>query len=302
MYEELLESCRLCPRECGVNRNKGERGYCGAGKNARVALVSLHKWEEPCIAGENGAGTVFFSFCPLRCVYCQNSEISDGGKGEEITTERLAQIFAEEEERGAEVLDLVSPTHFTPQIISALGEAKKKGLKIPVVWNTSGYEKTQTIELVAPFVDVFLPDLKYFSEEKANAYSSAPDYFAVASKAIERMVELKGEPQFSKSGIMTRGVLVRHLVLPSLRAESKKIVAHLWESFGDKIYLSLLRQYTPLHRASEFKELKRKLTTFEYESVTDFAAEIGFTRCFVQEKESASSKYVPVFNGDGVKK
>ena len=296
----VLEHCTLCPRQCGVNRLAGERGYCGAGRLARVALVSLHPWEEPCIAGNTGAGTVFFSHCSLRCLFCQNAVISHEENGIDVTEERLAEIFLEQQERGAATLDLVTPTHFAPQILSALRMAKSRGLTLPVVWNSSGYEREESIRAIADAIDVFLPDLKYIDEKSAADCSDARDYFSYASAAIKAMVGAKGAPVLREDGILERGVLVRHLILPGKRKESMRILDWLWTTFGNKIMLSLMGQYTPMYRAAEIKGMDRTLTTFEYESVVNHALDLGITRCYVQERGAASEEFVPKFDGTGV--
>ncbi len=297
---EALEHCVLCPRRCGVNRLEGEHGYCGAGRLARVALVSLHPWEEPCIAGKNGAGTVFFSHCILRCLFCQNAVISHEEYGIDVTEERLAEIFLEQQDRGAATLDLVTPTHFAAQILTALRMAKVQGLTLPVVWNSSGYERAEIVGALADEIDVFLPDLKYYDEKSAAECSDARDYFSHASTAIEAMVEAKGAPVLRENGILQSGVLVRHLILPGKRKESMKLLDWLWEKFGDRVLLSLMGQYTPMYRAAEIKGLNRKLTTFEYESVVDHALDLGVTHCYVQERGAASEEFVPKFDGTGV--
>ncbi len=298
-YMELLKNCCLCPRNCGVDRLHGEKGFCGAGENPRLALVSLHPWEEPCIAGENGAGTVFFSHCNLRCVYCQNSEISHGGKGREVTVERLGEIFLEQEARGAATLDLVTPTHYVPQILEALDLARKKGFHLPVVYNSGGYETEETLELLQGYVDIFLPDLKYAERESAEKYSRAGDYCKAAFKAIQRMYEIAG-PLDMDEGILKRGVLIRHMVLPGHRHESMKLLKRIWETFGEAVGLSLMSQYTPMFRAEEYPEINRRLTSFEYDSVVDYAYDLGFRHCYVQERRAASEEYVPNFDGSGV--
>ncbi len=298
-----LAHCTLCPRACGVNRLAGERGYCGAvGEKVDIALVSLHPWEEPCIAGKNGAGTVFFSHCSLRCVFCQNSEISSEGKGIAVEVPRLAEIFLEQQERGAATLDLVTPTHYAPQIAEALRIAKRNGLAVPVVWNSGGYETEELIDALDGFVDVYLPDMKYIDKESAARYSHAEDYFENAEKALRAMVQQTGAPKLDAEGVMQRGVLVRHLVLPGRRKESMRIIDWLWETFGDNVLLSLMNQYTPLYHAKDYKEINRTLTTFEYDSVTDHAAELGIEHCYVQEGKTASKKYVPCFDFRGVRK
>lgn len=297
-----LAVCRLCPRGCGVNRLQGAHGFCGAGRYAHVGLVSLHAWEEPCLAGEKGAGTVFFSGCNMRCAFCQNYEISRENFGITVTEERLADIFLEQEERGAATLDLVTPTHFAPQIAAALRLAKAQGLSIPVVYNSSAYETVDTIKSLAGLVDIFLPDLKYMAEDAALRYSSAPDYFKTACAAIRRMREIAGRPVFDAKGRMQRGVLVRHLVLPGRRKESMKILDWLWQNFSDTIYISLMNQYTPMGDLSKVPELKRRLTTFEYESVVDHARSLGIENCYIQQGGTVSASFVPHFNGRGVEK
>ena len=293
--EDLLECCTLCPRRCGVNRNAGACGFCGAGSAVRVARTMLHRWEEPCLVGAHGAGAVFFAHCTLRCVYCQNHAISHEGRGREMDAEELAAAFLELAAEGAATLDLVTPTHYTPQILSALTQARAKGLTLPVVWNTSGYETTENIARLAGTVDIYLPDLKYATEESGRLYSCAPDYAAVVWDALAAMVAQVGSVQFAPDGRLLSGVLVRHLVLPGHRHESIALVRRLWETFGDAIQLSLMRQYTPLYRAAEFPPLHRRLTTFEYESVVAAARELGMERVYVQGAEAVGAQYVPDF-------
>ena len=255
----------------------------------------LHAWEEPCLVGTHGAGAVFFAHCTLRCVYCQNHAISHEGQGVEIDEDALAARFLSLEREGAATLDLVTPTHYTPQILAALTQARAKGLTLPVVWNTSGYETTENIARLAGTVDIYLPDLKYATEESGRLYSCAPDYAAVVWDALAAMVAQVGSVRFSPDGRLLRGVLVRHLVLPGHRHESIALVRRLWEEFGDAIQLSLMRQYTPLYRAAEFPPLHRRLTTFEYESVVAAARELGMERVYVQGAEAVGAQYVPDF-------
>lgn len=295
-----LESCELCPRRCGVNRTTGV-GFCGAGEKICVALVSLHKWEEPCLVGENGAGTVFFAHCNLRCVFCQNFEISHGGRGEEISVERLAEIFLEQQARGAANIELVTPTHYVPQICAALDLAKARGLDLPVVYNTNAYENLSTLEMLRGRVDIFLPDLKYFDDALATDFSGAPNYFTTATAAIRRMFELVGAARFDAAGNMIRGVIVRHLILPNCRRDSFKILDWLHENFGDRVFISLMSQYTPVFRAAEFKKIARRLTTFEYDSVVNHALDLGLTNCFVQIGRTADEKFIPRFDMTGVR-
>lgn len=270
---------------------------------ARVAKASLHPWEEPPIAGfegSQGAGTVFFSGCNLRCVFCQNYEISHYEKGQEVTNEELGEIFLRQQARGAVTLDLVTPTHYVPQIIEAVAYARARGFDLPIVYNSSGYEAVDTIKILQGTVDVYLPDLKYYAKDLSQEYSQAGDYFSVAAKAIKAMAEQAGAPQLDDRGIMQRGVLVRHMVLPGARHDSMKLLDWLWENFGNSIYLSLMSQYTPMYRAGEYKHLKRRLTTFEYESVAEYAEKLGFTQCFVQQRSSADIAYVPDWEDNGL--
>nr|WP_314806379.1 radical SAM protein [uncultured Selenomonas sp.] len=293
--DDLLTHCTLCPRQCGVNRRAGARGFCGAGREVRVARTMLHRWEEPCLVGAHGAGAVFFAHCTLRCIYCQNHAISHEGSGTEMRTEELAARFLTLQREGAATLDLVTPTHYTPQILAALTQALAEGLTLPVVWNTSGYETVENITRLAGAVDIYLPDLKYANEESGRLYSAAPDYAAAAWDALAAMVAQVGAVQFAADGQLMRGVLVRHLVLPGHRHESIALVQRLWTAFGDAVQLSLMRQYTPLYRAAEFPPLHRRLTTFEYESVVAAARELGMERVYVQGAEAVGAQYVPDF-------
>ncbi|WP_196593180.1 radical SAM protein [Pectinatus sottacetonis] len=296
-----MKRCSLCPRQCRVSRNDGDLGFCGAAIEPEVALVSVHKWEEPCISGKKGAGTVFFSHCNMRCVFCQNYEISANGYGIRVSEERLAEIFLEQQQRNVECIELVTPMHYAETVVKALAKARKKGLCIPVVYNSNGYESADTIELFADYVDVFLPDLKYFSDVPAVKYSNAPDYFKTASAAIKKMFSITG-PFVMEDKMMKKGVLVRHLILPWLYKDSIRIVKWLWENFGDNIYISLMNQYVPMYRAKEFSKINRKITTYEYQKVIDAALELGIKNCFVQERGTSSKKFVPDFNGQGVKR
>ena len=293
-----MKGCELCPRRCGVDRTKSF-GYCRAGSEPKLGLVSLHQWEEPCLVGENGAGTVFFSHCTMNCMFCQNHEISAGGFGIEVSIGRLAEIFIEQQSRGAANIELVTPTHYTNQIIDAVSIAKKHGLTLPIVWNSNGYERVETIDRLRGVVDIYLPDLKYLDDRAAVEYSNAPRYFDYASRAISAMVEQIGRPVFD-GDLMKRGVLVRHLILPNRRRESMKIVEWLYQNFGDDIYISLMNQYTPMFRAAEFGKLNRRLTTFEYQSVIDHALKLGVRNCFIQVGRTASKEFVPVFDGTGI--
>ena len=242
-----MQNCTLCPRLCHVDRTKNY-GVCHASDKVEIALVSLHQWEEPCLSGTNGAGTVFFSHCNMRCIFCQNHEISTEGKGFPVTIERLAQIFLEQQTRNAHCLELVTPTHYVLQIIEALKLAKKQGLSIPVVYNTSGYERVEVLEMLKDYIDVFLPDFKYYSPDTAKEFSHAPNYPQVVKEAIDKMFELVGKPQF-KDNIMQKGVIIRHLILPWYYKESMEIVKYIWEKYHHDVYLSLMNQYTPMYKA-----------------------------------------------------
>ena len=298
---ELLKECRLCPRECGVNRLEGQRGRCGAvGETVKVARAALHYWEEPCISGSRGSGAVFFSYCPLGCVYCQNREISRGDAGKEIAVSRLAEIFLELQGKQAHNINLMTPTHYVPQIILALREAKEKGLSIPVVFNCGGYEKPETLKLLEGLVDVWLPDFKYVSTEHAAKYSGAADYLENAKAALSEMVRQAGKPVFDIHGIMTRGVIVRHLVLPGMSKESKKILRYLHRTYGDRIYLSIMSQFTPLENVRDYPEIDRTVTESEYENLLDFAVNIGIENAYIQEGGTADESFIPPFDCEGV--
>lgn len=298
---ELLKECRLCPRECGVNRLAGQKGRCGAvGEKVKVARAALHYWEEPCISGSRGSGAVFFSYCPLGCVYCQNREISRGDAGKEIPVSRLAEIFLELQGKQAHNINLVTPTHYVPQIVLALREAKEKGLSIPVVFNCGGYEKPETLKLLEGLVDVWLPDFKYVSTEHAAKYSGAADYLENAKAALSEMARQAGKPVFDIHGIMTRGVIVRHLVLPGMSKESKKILRYLHRTYGDRIYLSIMSQFTPLENVRDYPEIDRTVTESEYENLLDFAMNIGIENAYIQEGGTADESFIPPFDCEGV--
>jgi putative pyruvate formate lyase activating enzyme len=296
----LMKECTICPRNCKVDRTKGNRGYCRETDKLVVARASLHMWEEPCITGTNGSGTVFFSGCSLGCVYCQNYNISNGMSGKEITTERLAEIFLELQSKGAHNINLVTPTHFVVQINDAIVMSINKGLKIPIVYNTSGYEKVETIKMLEGHVSVYLPDLKYMDQNIAKKYSNCQDYFKHASKAIDEMVRQTGEIEFDEDGMVVKGVIVRHMTLPGYLEDSKNIIRYLHETFKDKIYLSIMNQYTPLTEVSKYPEINRKITDDEYEELVDYAVGIGVENGFIQEGETALESFIPDFDNEGV--
>ena len=292
-------ACRLCPRRCGANRLTGV-GACGVGAGLRVARAALHHWEEPCISGTKGSGTVFFSGCALRCCFCQNYPISAGAFGRDISVERLAEIFLELQGQGAHNINLVNPTHYAPPIAEALRLAKARGLTLPVVCNSGGYDSPAVLAALDGLVDIYLPDLKYRSQQASAAYSGAADYFAVASRAIPAMLAQVGPPVFDGDGLLRRGLIVRHLVLPGQAADSLALLDWLAGALpAGSFLLSLMCQYIPSHRAAEHRELNRRLTTLEYQKVLRRADELGLAG-FRQERPSASEAYVPDFNLEGV--
>jgi putative pyruvate formate lyase activating enzyme len=292
-------SCSLCPRECGSDR-KNSFGFCRCGDKIKVARAALHFWEEPCISGKNGSGTVFFSGCTLRCCYCQNYRISSGCFGKEVSAERLSEIFLKLQEKGAHNINLVTPTQYLPGILTALDAVKGK-LHIPVVYNCGGYEKVEAIKLLKGYVDIFLPDLKYFDSELSHRYSGAADYFSVASAAIIEMIAQTGEPVFDKDGILQKGVIIRHMVLPGGRNDSIKILNWMKANLPEgKYLLSLMSQYTPAFESFRHKEINRRVTSFEYDCVTQKAEKLGLTTGFMQERSSAKEEYTPPFDLEGV--
>lgn len=300
MNRKLLTDCTLCPRECHVDRIDGKKGYCRETEELVVARAALHFWEEPCISGEEGSGTVFFSGCAMGCVYCQNYNIAHGIAGKKITNERLSDIFLELWQKGSNNINLVTPSHYVPQIIEAVERARKKGLPLPIVYNCSGYEKTETLQLLEGYVDIYLPDLKYMDPEPAIKYSNCGDYFQYAAEAIKEMVRQVGIPEFDERGIMRKGVIVRHLTLPGYLQDSKNIIKYLYDTFGDNIYISIMNQYTPLPAIEQYPELNRRITKEEYEELVDYAIDLGVENGFIQEGETASESFIPEFNEEGV--
>lgn len=297
------DKCTLCPRECQVNRSNGEKGFCGCSDELYVARAALHMWEEPCISGKNGSGTVFFSGCTMKCVFCQNHNIADASVGKLITVKRLSEIFLELQDKGAHNINLVTPTQYTYQIIEALKLAKNNGLNIPIVYNTSGYEKVETLKKLNGLVDVYLPDMKYYSDTLAKKYSNANNYFNIAKEALKEMYEQVGKPSFDETGMMKKGIIVRHLVLPNNIEDSKKVVKYIYETYGDNLYMSIMSQYTPTQKVKErmeFLELHQKIDFEKYEEVVDYAIEIGVENAFIQEDDVADESFIPDFNCEGV--
>ena len=293
-----MEKCNLCPRECLVRRQDGERGYCGMTRDIMIARADLHFWEEPCISGSSGSGAVFFTGCPLRCVFCQNHKIAIGRVGKLISVDMLVDIFFKLKEKGANNINLVTPTHYVPQICEALKYAKRKGLDLPVVYNTGSYERVDTLKLLEGLVDIYLPDCKYKSSELSGRYSNAPDYFEVAGAAIEEMVRQVGEPVFDEYGMIKKGVIVRHMVLPGCTRDSKAVLKHLHDKYGNNIYISIMNQYTPVGELHGYPELKRKITQREYDKVVDYAIDIGIENAFIQEGDTAKESFIPDFSDE----
>ncbi len=296
----MAEGCRLCPRECMADRIHGEKGYCGMPMDLTVARAALHFWEEPCISGEGGSGTVFFSGCALRCVFCQNHEIASGAAGKRIGRERLAEIFLELQEKGAENINLVTAGHFLPWIVPALEAAKAQGLMLPVVYNTGGYEKPEALRLLDGLVDIWLPDYKYRDSALAKRYSNCADYPGRAGGAIAEMVRQAGAPVFDGRGMMKRGVIVRHLVLPGCVRDSKDVLDYLYDTWKERIWVSILSQYTPLCSAGDYPELGRKVTDLEYGEVVDYACFLGMKQVYIQEGDCAGESFIPAFDATGV--
>lgn len=300
--EEQMKCCRLCARNCSVDRTI-RAGRCGETDQIFAARAALHMWEEPCISGKEGSGAVFFSGCPLGCVFCQNREIALGKSGLPISMERLTEIFLELQDEHANNINLVTPTQYVPQIIACVKEARQRGLLIPVVYNTGSYEKAETIRSLKETVDIFLPDLKYYDPELSAKYSHAEDYFSVASEAIREMVQITGEPEFDERGMMRHGTIVRHLILPGHTKDSEKILKYLYETYGNRIYVSIMNQYTPMPGIEKaYPELGRKVTRREYERVVDYAIDLGMENAFIQEGPTASSSFIPAFDYEGILK
>ena len=298
--------CTICPRACSVDRNNGKIGYCGESAAIRVARTSLHKWEEPCISGEYGSGTVFFSGCNLKCIFCQNHNIADSSVGQAFSVEELAEAFLRLQEKKAANINLVTAGHFAEQIIPAIHLAKERGLIIPIVYNSSGYETVETLRKLEGLIDIYLPDLKFYRTEISREYANAPDYFEVASRAIDEMVrqvkravfEEKKEATASvtKTGNMVKGVIVRHLVLPGHTKDSMEILKYLHETYGNQIYISIMNQFTPVIRQDIHTNLNRCVTKREYEKVLNYAIEIGIENAFVQDGETAKESFIPEFD------
>ena len=301
---QIMSDCTLCPRRCHANRAAGQRGFCGQGAEIRAARAALHFWEEPCISGSAGSGAVFFSGCSLQCVFCQNYDIAHGQgaeKGQILSLERLARIFLELQEKGAANINLVTAGHFLPQVCLGIERAKREGLSIPVVYNSSAYEEVSALRMLEGLVDIYLPDLKYQSSRLSEQYSHAADYFEKATAAIREMFRQTGRPAFDlESGLMKRGVLARHLILPGQTGDSKRVLRWLHDTFGNDIYVSIMNQYTPLPHTARIPELNRRVSPEEYERVLAFSEKIGVENGFVQEGGAAAERFIPSFDGEGL--
>lgn len=295
---EILKNCCLCPRKCGINRYE-QKGYCGANNKLKIAHYSLHMWEEPVISGDTGSGTIFFSNCNMKCMYCQNKKISLDGYGKYTSLKRLEEIMMELQEKGANNINLVTPTHYVPQIAKVLRKIKGKTLNIPVVYNTSSYENVGTLMMMNNLVDIYLADLKYYDDELALKYSFCTDYFETATMAIDEMYRQVGGLQVSEDGLLKKGVIVRVLILPGHIEDAKNIINYLYKTFGDSIIISIMNQYTPVNKC-KYDNLNRKVTDEEYNEVIDFAAELGIVNAFVQEGDAAEESFIPDFNKNNI--
>ncbi|WP_297420378.1 radical SAM protein [Clostridium sp.] len=322
-YLNLLDECTLCYKNCKINRNNNQTGFCNASNNIKIARASLHLWEEPPISQGKGSGTVFFSHCNLRCVFCQNYNISQETNenvslsthgdiksqsinftssitGIEVSIERLSEIFLELQEKGANNINLVTPTHYVPQIIEALKIAKENKLTIPILYNTNSYDSIETIKLLEGYIDVYLPDFKYFNDKYAVKYSNANNYAGNAAKVINEMVRQVGKPVFDSNGNMIKGVIVRHLMLPGLLFDSKKIIDYLYNTYKDDIYISIMNQYVPMFNAINHPEINKPLNPKHYDSLINYALDLGITNGFIQDEGTNSSDFIPEFNLEGV--
>lgn len=296
---ELYNSCELCPRKCHINRNT-TKGICSNTSTLKVARSALHYFEEPSISGTNGSGTIFFSGCNLKCCYCQNKEISNNNFGINISVERLSELMLELQKKKANNINLVTPTHFVPSIIEAIKLARKKGLSIPIVYNTSGYESITTIKLLAGYVDIYLTDFKYFDNKLGEDLSKVKNYFEIASLALEEMYKQVGKNKFASNGMMMKGIIVRCLVLPTKGADTKKIINYLYKKYQDNIYLSIMNQYTPVNPSDTFSFLNDKVSDKEYDDIINFALDLGVKNAYIQEGETQDESFIPPFDLEGL--
>lgn len=292
----MLNNCTLCPHNCKVNRIEGKKGRCKCDNTLKIALASLHMFEEPCISGTNGSGTVFFTNCNLNCIYCQNYEISQGGKGKEITIQTLANIFIKQQEKGAHNINLVTPTMYVYQIIEAIKLARKNGLKIPIIYNSNGYENIETIKMLNSYIDVYLPDLKYYTNELSKKYSNVDNYFEIATNAIKEMYSQVGNAVFDDNGLIQKGVIIRHLVLPNHIQNTKNILKWINENLPKDIYVSIMAQYFPTYKAKKDSLINRKLNKKEYKDVLNYLYSLDLQNGYIQDLGSHEEEYVPDFN------
>ena len=294
------ENCLLCPRKCGINRRTGQTGVCGVSSEIKVARAALHYWEEPCISGKRGSGAVFFSGCSLHCVFCQNREISDGKEGKVISKERLSDIFIELADKGANNINLVTPGQYIPDIVWAVNDAKSRGMKLPIIYNTSGYENVTELKLLEGIVDVYLPDFKYMDSTLSAMYSRAKDYPSVAKQALSEMVRQQPEVVIDDAtGLIQKGVIVRQLLLPRHVNDAKAVLKYLYDTYRDHVYISMMSQFTPI-ALEDYPEINRTVTKREYERLVNYALEIGITNAFIQEGDVAKDSFIPAFDCEGV--
>ena len=294
------ENCLLCPRKCGINRRTGQTGVCGVSSEIMVARAALHYWEEPCISGKRGSGAVFFSGCSLHCVFCQNREISDGKEGKVISKERLSDIFMELAGKGANNINLVTPGQYIPDIVWAVNDARSRGMKLPIIYNTSGYENVTELKLLDGIVDVYLPDFKYMDSTLSARYSRAKDYPSVAKKALSEMVRQQPDVVIDDAtGLIQKGVIVRQLLLPGHVNDAKAVLKYLYDTYHDHVYISMMSQFTPI-ALKDYPEINRTVTRREYERLVDYALEIGITNAFIQEGDVAKESFIPAFDCEGV--
>ncbi|MFQ7462913.1 MAG: 4Fe-4S cluster-binding domain-containing protein [Agathobacter sp.] len=294
------ENCLLCPRKCGINRSTGQTGVCGVSSEIKVARAALHYWEEPCISGKRGSGAVFFSGCSLHCVFCQNREISDGKEGKVISKERLSDIFMELAGKGANNINLVTPGQYITDIVWAVNDAKSRGMKLPIIYNTSGYENVTELKLLEGIVDVYLPDFKYMDSTLSARYSRAKDYPSVAKQALSEMVRQQPDVVIDDAtGLIQKGVIVRQLLLPGHVNDAKAVLKYLYDTYRDHVYISMMSQFTPI-ALKDYPEINRTVTKREYERLVNYALEIGITNAFIQEGDVAKDSFIPAFDCEGV--
>ena len=289
-----LECCTICPHNCKINRTKNP-GRCKSTDKIKIALYSIHNFEEPCISGEKGSGTIFFSNCNMNCVFCQNYEISQLGRGKEITIEELANVMIKQQERNVQNINIVTPTSYALHIVEAIKIARKKGLEIPIVYNTNGYESVETLKLLEGYVDIYLPDLKYYYDDLAKKYSKVDNYFEIATKAIQEMYRQVGTPVLDENGVMKKGLMIRHLILPNEVQNSKKVLKWIKENIDSNVYVSIMAQYFPTYKAKEIPEIARKITKEEYEKVENYLYELDLENGYIQELGEHEEEYVPTW-------